>query len=124
MAYQLNLTPKEYDVEDPHFGSFKIIPMAINKDLELEQISKEVQTDLDKLESYSKEDKKLSKEELKAREKEVVEMGRRIEARKSRLYEIWKSVFIFEDEKKKEELFNTVTLEQIRKIHMEVIANA
>lgn len=126
MAIKINLTPKEYEVEDPKYGRFTMIPLGINKDLELQQMSREIGEDLKELEKYVKRDKtkKLSDKELKEAQVRLDELAEKIEKRKIKIIEIWKSVFIFEDEKKKEQLFSDVTIDRIREVYNEVIANA
>lgn len=126
MAMKINLTPREYEVEDPKYGRFTIIPIGINKDLEMQQMSREIGDDLKELESYvrSDKDKKLSDKEIAEAQVRVNELAQRIEDRKARVIEIWKSVFIFKDEKKKEQLFEDVTIDRIRAVYDEVLANA
>lgn len=126
MAIKINLTPKEYEVEDPKYGRFTMIPLGINKDLELQQMSREIGEDLKELEKYVKRDKtkKLSDKELKEAQVRLDELAEKIGKRKIKIIEIWKSVFIFEDEKKKEQLFSDVTIDRIREVYNEVIANA
>ena len=124
MTIKINLQPKNIKAELGDYGIFTLRPMGINEDLLLSQYARELQESMAELDEIkTKAQGNISDEDQVKITKRLQEISEKMTKRKEDVSGIFKRLFICDDEKQHEKLFNEVPMDAIRKAYDEVMQN-